>query len=275
MSADCLNCGARLLGPYCSLCGQRHEPHPPTVGHLLGETFETLTHADSRLWRTLRTLLARPGALTREWSARHRAGYLPPIRLYLVLSVVFFLMVALGAGGGDAGRDGGIEMDLPGECSGLEYRGPFGATVGPMMIEACRKVARQGFAAFQDGFFRNLPKAMFVLLPLVAASMLLLYWRPRRLYAEHLLHLVHNQSAIYAAFIVEGALAFALPQAFAGPLSFALVAYLVWYCYRSMRVCYGQSRSITLMKYATIASVYMVLASVLLLFTGLASVLGG
>jgi hypothetical protein len=269
---DCLNCGAKLLGPHCSLCGQRHEPRPPTVGHLLGETFETLTHADSRLWRTLRTLLARPGELTREWFAGHRASYLPPIRLYLVLSVVFFLTVALSAGRPDVMDDG---MRIDAECGQLRYNGPFPATVAPRIREACLKVQREGFSSFQDAFFRNMPKAMFVLLPLVAAFMLLLYWRPRRLYVEHLLHLVHNQSAIYAAFIIEGALAFLLPEGLAGPLSFALVAYLFWYCYRSMRVCYGQSRLVTFGKYAVIASIYMVLASILLFFTGLASVLEG
>jgi hypothetical protein len=116
---------------------------------------------------------------------------------------------------------------------------------------------------------------MFVLLPLVAAFMLLLYWRPRRLYVEHLLHLVHNQSAIYAAFIVEGALAFVLPDAVAGPLTIVLVGYLVWYCYRSMRVFYGQPSLQTIVKYAAISSVYLILALVLMLFTGLASVLGG
>jgi len=269
---DCLNCGAKLLGPHCSLCGQKHEPHPPTVGHLLGETFETLTHADSRLWRTLSTLLARPGRLTTEWFAGHRASHLPPIRLYLVLSVVFFLMVALGAGRPGVMDD---EVRLNGECTQLKYNGPFPATVAPKLREACLKVQREGFGSFQGAFFRNLPKAMFVLLPLVAVFMLLLYWRPRRLYVEHLLHLVHNQSAIYAAFIVEGALAFVLPAALEGPLSLALVGYLVWYCYRSMGVFYGQPRLQTLAKYGVIASTYLVLALILLLFTGLASVLEG
>lgn len=268
---DCLNCGAKLLGPHCSLCGQRHDPHPPTVGHLLGETFETLTHADSRLWRTLRTLLARPGRLTKEWSAGHRADYLPPIRLYLVLSVVFFLMVALGAGRSGVVDDG---LNIDAECEQARYNGPFPATVTPRIREACLKVQREGFSGFQDAFFRNLPKAMFVLLPLVAAFMLLLYWRPRRLYVEHLLHLVHNQSAIYAAFIIEGALAFALPGPFDGPLTMALIAYLIWYCYRSMRVYYGQPRLRTLGKYALVSSMYLTLALVLLLFTGIASVLG-
>ena len=268
---DCLNCGAKLLGPHCSLCGQRHEPHPPTVGHLLGETFESITHADSRLWRTLATLLARPGRLTREWLAGRRADYLPPVRLYLVLSVVFFLTVAFSSG--EAFRN--ERVNIEGDCTGLEYHGPFAPTVIPKMQEACLKLKREGFAGFQDAFFRNMPKAMFVLLPLVAAFMLLLYWRPRRFYVEHLLHLVHNQSAIYAAFIIEGALAFVLPEALEGPLSVALVAYLFWYCYRSMRVYYGQSRLVTFGKYAVIASIYMLLASILLFFTGIASVLEG
>ena len=271
MSAVCLNCGARLLGPHCSLCGQKHEPQPPTVGHLLGETFETLTHADSRLWRTFGTLLARPGELTRQWFAGHRASYLPPIRLYLVLSVAFFLMVALGAGRSEA-RDG---MILDADCTRLQYNGPFPSTVAPKLREACEKVQREGFGSYQGAFFRNLPKAMFVLLPLVAGFMLLLYWRPRRLYVEHLLHLVHNQSAIYAAFIVEMPLSTVLPGPLRGPLSLLLVGYLVWYCYRSMRVYYGQPRLRTLCKYTVIAFIYLILALVLLLFTGLASVLGG
>lgn len=269
---DCLNCGGRLLGPYCTLCGQKHEPQPPTVGHLVGETFETLTHADSRLWRTLTTLLARPGALTKEWFAGRRAGYLPPVRLYLVLSVVFFLLLAVDQHRA-ADLKGGTEIDA--DCATLVYHGPLAATMEPALRDACLRVQRQGAASFEGAFLRNLPKTMFVLLPLVAAFMLPLYWRPRRLYVEHLLHLVHNQSAIYAAFIVEGALAFVLPDAVAGPLTVVLVGYLVWYCYRSMRVFYGQPRHPTLAKYIAVAAFYLLCASVLLAFTGLASVLAG
>ena len=38
-----------------------------------------------------RVLFARPGALTREYLAGHRQRYTPPLRLYLVFSVLFFL----------------------------------------------------------------------------------------------------------------------------------------------------------------------------------------
>ena len=49
----CANCGATLIGEYCVKCGQRDEPHVHTIGHFAAEAFESITHADSRLWRTL------------------------------------------------------------------------------------------------------------------------------------------------------------------------------------------------------------------------------
>src|SRR5688572_7002723 len=91
----CANCHAALAGEYCGVCGQRHEPHVHTVAHFAGEAFESVSHADSRLWRTLWYLLARPGFLTREFFAGRRVRYLPPFRLYLVLSVLMFLLTSL------------------------------------------------------------------------------------------------------------------------------------------------------------------------------------
>jgi hypothetical protein len=92
---NCANCGVTLYGRYCADCGQRRGSAPPTVGHLVAETFETLTHADSRLWRTLRALLTRPGSVTLDYFAGRRARHLPPLRLYIVASVTCFLLLAL------------------------------------------------------------------------------------------------------------------------------------------------------------------------------------
>ena len=43
----------------------------------------------------------------------------------------------------------------------------------------------------------NLGRAMFVFLPLMAALMKLLYWRPRRYYLEHLVLLLHNHACVF------------------------------------------------------------------------------
>ena len=118
----CANCHAALDGEYCAACGQRHEPHVHTVAHFAGEAFESISHADSRLWRTLWYLLARPGFLTREFFAGRRVRYLPPFRLYLVISVVFFLVVGLPEGADDRHRrraDGRARREMN-AAAGLE-----------------------------------------------------------------------------------------------------------------------------------------------------------
>jgi len=95
-AAVCGNCGAPLAGRYCSECGQRHHQEPVHhFWHFIGEATEDLTHADSRLWQTLIALLIRPGFLTREFLEGRRVRYLPPVRLYLVVSVIFFIIAGL------------------------------------------------------------------------------------------------------------------------------------------------------------------------------------
>ncbi|MDE2049612.1 MAG: DUF3667 domain-containing protein [Gammaproteobacteria bacterium] len=97
-ATPCANCGALLAGRYCSECGQRHHDQPVHhFWHFISEAIEDLTHADSRLWQTLIALLFRPGFLTREFLEGRRVRYLPPLRLYLVVSVIFFVIVGLDA----------------------------------------------------------------------------------------------------------------------------------------------------------------------------------
>ena len=75
-----------------------------TVAHFAAEAFESISHADSRLWKTLWYLLSRPGFLTREFFEGKRVRYLPPFRLYLVISVVFFLAIGFARGPDDRAR---------------------------------------------------------------------------------------------------------------------------------------------------------------------------
>src|SRR5210317_109084 len=89
---NCLNCGTELLGQYCGRCGQRARSRLISLWELLSDAFGDLLELDSRLWRTLIPLLVRPGQLTRDYLEGRRARYMPPFRMYLVLSVVFFVV---------------------------------------------------------------------------------------------------------------------------------------------------------------------------------------
>jgi len=93
--ANCRNCGEVLLGPYCSHCGQNEGRGDFSFGDVAGELVDELFSWDSRLWRTLVPLIFRPGFLTAEFIAGRRARYVPPFRLYLIISFVLFLVVSV------------------------------------------------------------------------------------------------------------------------------------------------------------------------------------
>ncbi|MDX1500015.1 MAG: DUF3667 domain-containing protein [Woeseiaceae bacterium] len=89
---DCLNCGTPLSGQYCGECGQRARSRLISLWELVTDAFGDLFELDSRLWRTLIPLVVRPGRLTDEYLKGRRVRFMPPFRMYLVLSLVFFLV---------------------------------------------------------------------------------------------------------------------------------------------------------------------------------------
>jgi hypothetical protein len=91
-SANCLNCGARMRGQYCGKCGQRSRSRLISLWELVSDAFGDLLEIDSRLWQTLIPLLIRPGRLTHDYLQGKRARFMPPFRMYLVLSLLFFVV---------------------------------------------------------------------------------------------------------------------------------------------------------------------------------------
>ena len=63
-----------------------------TFTELVKDFFDNIFSLDSRLFQTLKFLIIRPGFLTNEYWSGKRITYLPPFRLYLLASILFFLI---------------------------------------------------------------------------------------------------------------------------------------------------------------------------------------
>ena len=366
---NCLNCGEVLRGQHCSHCGQRARVRVLSLGTLLRDLFGDITNFDSRLWRTLVPLAFRPGALTVEYLRGRRTHYSPPFRMYLILSVAFFLLTTLGGspaddlnfnfdeegaanlqitppgadapvpgeeppapGGGAPAAGGGAtaapstgspasqtatearldperqkivdsivkrvpekqrsaaRKDLEHELSALSPEqvapvkrlvndpcgsgslkidmGPEGRQFEVKVRDTCRKIVENP-KSFGRAVYQNIPKMMFIFLPLIAVVMFVLYLGSGRFYVEHLLFFVHFHAFFFLAGIVVVGLA-RLAQALSGTgvggvlksveefLLLVLVFYVPYYLYRAMRRVYGQRRIVTLLKYATLGVGYLV-----------------
>lgn len=94
-TTQCKNCGAEITGRYCAACGQHSDVSIPSLHKLFVEALGDLYNFDSRLWRSFGLLLFKPGRLTREYLEGRRARYVPPFRLYVVLSLTFFFGLAV------------------------------------------------------------------------------------------------------------------------------------------------------------------------------------
>jgi len=90
--AICANCQSALIGSYCHACGQTAHVHR-SIWHMLEEGLHGVLHFDSKMWRTLPLLLARPGLLTRRYIDGQRVRYVSPLALFLfTIFLMFFVL---------------------------------------------------------------------------------------------------------------------------------------------------------------------------------------
>ena len=89
----CLNCGCLVEERYCTECGQLAASFHRPIWSLVGETITDTLALDGRLARTMPKLFFRPGALTKAYISGQRARYVPPFRLFLLASLVFYFVL--------------------------------------------------------------------------------------------------------------------------------------------------------------------------------------
>lgn len=342
----CQNCGTTTQGRYCHVCGQESIVQTLSLRPMFAELINELFGYDSKLLRTLRPLLIRPGFLTNEYISGKRVAYLPPFRLYFFLSVLFFLVLSMRqnpaetvhlglkdtnsktpiqvqkrdsrskskpvtqiatkgnpqlkdiipkdvvwkvAAAEDAAQKIAAHQSLPKtkakptpntqnvsddaitingfrmEPSELpdtvaEYdrqqRDPNNRHKHPDWVRFfARKIVRSkelGESGFGQRLFDNLPRAMFLLLPLFALLLKLIYIRSRRLYIEHLIFALHGHAFVFLLLLVATLVA---RDWFFG----VCLLWMVVYFYLAMRVVYRQSYLKTLVKYCILGFSYLML----------------
>ncbi|MGL4230529.1 MAG: DUF3667 domain-containing protein [Casimicrobium sp.] len=95
MQVTCLNCGTQFEGNFCPQCGQKHGPAMPTTREIVGDLLRSAFTPSGRMVETLRTLVFKPGEVTRAYLAGQRERYVHPVRVYLLGIFVFVIAVGI------------------------------------------------------------------------------------------------------------------------------------------------------------------------------------
>jgi len=284
-SPRCLNCSAELSGPFCAECGQEDTELRISLRRLSKDFLAEQMGLESKVPTTLWKLISRPGLLTREYLAGRRVRSLLPLRLYLSASVLYFLLIALPFFGSDLN----IRMtasDRAAADSAQSEDSAAARTRDTTRVIAFDTVMREKIAQgnpangvegfvqqrmrrfekmsqtevisyFKGAFVRYMPNAIFLLLPVFALLLYLLYRSTGRFFAEHLIFALHIHAFAFVALIIS----LFLP-------SFLDIVAPVWilvYLYLALRRVYGESRGRTAGKFAALVFSYMLIFQITLL----------
>lgn len=297
--SSCPNCHAPLYGPWCFRCGQSQKPIDRFFFSLLSEAFDDVFSWDSRTERTLAALLFKPGFLTTEYFAGRRARYVPPLRLYLITSVVFFFVLSFQtllatSVPGAAGTQATIKVQIEHDQAGDNWREDLQDGLGKINLdwltpdanEALRNRLKAQAAKAVTLFDENpgeiadaildvAPPVMFLLLPLFALLLKIVYFTSRRYYTEHLVLAVHNHSFLFLVFLLDALLA-AVGSFWAPAETFGDIAVLTWvpaYMYFSLMRVFKQGWFVTFLKFTILGISYVILFNLALGFAFLLGVM--
>ena len=178
MQPNCSNCGAELSGPFCSICGQKKEhKHDLTVWHFLGHSLHEFTHLDSRFLRSFKYLITKPGFLTEEYIAGHRKKYINPIRLFILINIIYFILISF---------TGSNTFTTPLQ---VQVNDMFRNIVRPMVLSEIHKkgISYREYEEIFDHNMKTQAKSLIIIMvPMFAFILGILYFRQKRYYVEHL-----------------------------------------------------------------------------------------
>lgn len=278
----CGNCGEETPEKFCPSCGQLasdfHRPIWTLAGTVLADSFAL----DGRIARTMPALFFRPGRITRAYLDGQRARYVPPFRLFLLASVIFFFtMFTIGDQLGwtkavhmAPNEEGGWQMMLgePGDLSEVE-RPDFLRADGSIDRELLRQRILEGQEDEGEGegaaeldttldrivttyenqseFFSEVekwsPRLSLLLFPILVATLTLLFaWRRSVYVYDHLITTLHFQSWLYLFNAIVLALMYFITPWFGLALWIAPPVYF----YKLMRVVYGSGRILGFLRMA-------------------------
>jgi len=212
---ECPNCGARLeiSDTYCAQCGQANHDLNIPLRHLLEEALEDILHFDIKSVRTIQALTFKPGFVTSEFIKGKRAQYVPPIRLYIFISFLFFLLLSLPSGRHESvsSADSHPTTITYHKINSQELRGLQQAQIDSLMqsrgvaltilnryiVRQMSRIGTEGQEGFNHLLMKGISYIMFALMPLFALFVFLLNRKKAQYYIGTLVFSIHYHSFVF------------------------------------------------------------------------------
>ena len=241
-NTKCPNCDKEFDSRYnyCPYCGQKNIDPDPKLKHFLSEFLSANFNLDSKIFITLKTLVLKPAKLSKEFIAGKRESYITPVRLYLFISLIYFFTLSFD----DSDSSTTVMHINEKEAKAGTTKNTIIAVsidnINPDTLKGFEKLlyhklevmnSPYGKKVFLQNMKKNISLGMFILIPLTALIMFLLYRKKTKYYIPNLIFTIHLQSLIFLWLTLFNIIAFIFESdlLFIAETLFILYIIFIWF----------------------------------------------
>lgn len=215
----CLNCDYSFKEEenYCPNCSQENHDLKIPFKHFVEEFLEGIFHFDSKIWLSIKTLFIYPGKITKDFLAGKRVSFVPPIRLYVFFSFIFFfcLNMTLDKKNEDKNitelikfqaKDDSVNIAIDSFKNAVESDSFVKDTSSKKVQNKLRKILNlkgKDVNIINQTIYKYMSFALFLLLPIFALIMKLVYYRSHKYYYEHFIAAIHYHVIIFIILLIS------------------------------------------------------------------------
>lgn len=253
VKCSCKNCETEFAGNFCPNCGQSTYEYEKPFRILIIDFAGDVFAFDARFWKSLLSLIIKPGRFASDFISGRRARYMPPFRLYIFVSFIFFLLLSFFLKGkvhvsnelkdkigvslnnklNEAPSDSALSsnsesnVDLVFETVSLKK-----------FSEAVIKVVNNP-EMYLNTYLKYFSWALFLLMPVYAGILFLLNFRSNKYYYNHLIFSINQHAFIFLLLILLLVIKLILPNRESSPENFLLWTIPI-YIYLGSKQLYGK-----------------------------------
>jgi hypothetical protein len=238
----CTNCGG-ASSEYCVRCGERQPGHHDlSAAHFAHDVVHEFVHLDSKLFRTLRDIVIKPGFLSEEYFAGRKSRYIAPLRLFLTLFALQFFAFTFYQPAAIFTVASMKRMDSGGALTTLINKRAAKLHLTPDELEQ----------RIDERWHKNY--SLLQLMNIVGVALVLKVLHRKRYFAEHLVFAAHFLAFAYILALVIDWPIYAVAGFQPGPLhrgvSAVTIGIMLVYLFISQRRFYKDAPSATAIKTA-------------------------
>ena len=207
-SVYCQNCDTRFKGHYCPNCGQQFKEFQKPFKFLIIDLAANVVSFDTRLWRSLKSLITKPGSYALEYINGHRMRYVPPLRLYVFISFLFFLLLStfvnrnviisedVKSSINSNLKNGLKDNEISADIGGLNIEGDSDLFNVTELIKIIQSVINDP-SRYMNSFLTFVSWTLFLLMPLYAFILWLFFRKSQPYYYCHLIFAVNQHAFLF------------------------------------------------------------------------------